>query len=402
MRVYDRVVARYRLLAISLLVACRGGFDQLPGAGIDADVVGDMFMPTVDSPPVPALSPLTCTGGAVAESIQVDNPDAMVAIGTDRGFAVFTANQMGEVRGWTFDVNNGALVRIADNVLLDSNSTGMTTVGFDGTHILLANVIGGISPTGTHLHVLDTAILSDVVPMMTSSTFSVRNGVTKNANTSGFAYVTQGPTTAAMLHTLDDSGHETGSAATIIPDPESADNISIIPVNSQYAATYIANAASPPVVRAFLLDASFAPVGGAVSPSTGIDNVHTPALAYCPSGNDFIVAWTDKDATGMDQVFYATLDSTLATTKAATSIATMSNTPADIEIPGAFWLSWLDYNTGKVESAVIDGSGTATPYPIANTGWPYWDVMTKHADQSVLIWNVSGTTGNLLFQPYCP
>ena len=372
------------LLMIPVVAACgRMGFDQSAGPDGTSDAAIDRLH-------------LMC--GAPARFSVGATTSRLAAASTPGGYNVFTVDDTGEVRGFTYELTTGTPVAQLDNVAITSNANGPLGSIALGDKLLLAVPYGRPVATGTQLVPLDAQLATRGQPTMQDGWFGSFNtlAATGSGTLAFLGQLGNGEVDAKLVSPL---GVDLGAPHPVIDQADGASLPTILPTATGFVVVWAANAPSPNEVHAELLDAQLA----IQTPATTVSfptqfDAEVPRIGYSTTSGTYMFAWVEKTGQG-DQIWVSLRDASLNESqhlKIGSGYA-----PAIVAGDNDFLVVWEDGS--QLDAARITMGGQVTPLSILGSGGKFaaWDLVV-HNGQPAVVWAETGGTGaNLWLDPLC-
>jgi hypothetical protein len=380
-----------RVLIALLVTGCgRMGFDAEPASDLDD--------------PLPAR--LMCGESpsfAIGERMLRD----MTAVSTAAGFALFTANEAKELRGWTFTLDGADLTQRAKNLVIDSDVTGAFGASSDGDDILLGSIHGAMTTLATHYHALDGALAKrgetiveqgrviGAVPLATS-------GLATTVPQQAFASIRYEGADIAV-HGIAGTGTDLTTRMLGVANTQPSE-LGITAARSSYAAIWLDTSASPNVARVALLDENYAITKGPVTVDhDGGDGVIRPRLHWAPALDAYAVAWFEKTGGGADDVYVQILDENLVPKFPAKLVQASAVRPKLASDDTGFYVTYVNAaaKPNRIDIARVTPQGAISIRSAATSGGATTAFTTVERNgQPILI--SAEDTGELTFDPLCP
>jgi hypothetical protein len=369
--------------------------------------------------PVPdALSPAVLDCAAAPPSFALAaNVQEIAATSTTDGYAVFITDDKGAVTGLPFALSATdprhtpvaqpsvpGLATGADNRQLGAFASG------DDVELVVPQGPAG-APTGFTRIPLTSQLAArgaeDSVSGWTAQAGSIA------FSTAGVGVYLQ-QTTGVMSPTVQASTVAAPGAALSAPVTlkQTTDQIfgaTVTAVGDKFLLTWIANGAGDVFMQLFAPDPVdvLKPASAAVQVTDGTNNGAKMAHA-ASAGGAYIFAWSRKDQSGNDQVWFRLLDDQLVPV-AGKMLSPTANIGSVVAGASDFLVAWQDNNGLGASRIAFDGSDrTATiasngGAPLAGDGFiAAWD-MVSHNGQPTLIWGETrpDLTKSLWINPLC-
>jgi hypothetical protein len=419
------------LIALAALAACRFGFDPrvqsdaavTPGPDAEADGASDV--PT-DAPPVLACTPARFAVGGTTVYL--------TAVGTRRGFAVFTVDDVDVVRGYAFQLvgNQLELVAGTGGVLPVPTSIGpVAAVALDAdpsdeAELAVAVPYPLVSAAAVPAPTLTTAGGTVVVPFNgqlqrvdapAAATMNdgliVGPGALAGGDHGTMAYLGQGGGAVLSLQAVSRRGVATTGMVPINTNDHDVTRQTLVRTPIGYLGVWSDNSSMPhEAVIATAIDddlVAHAPVTISVHPDHGS---FVPAAAYLPRAHKYLFGWMEKP--GHDFIHLSLRDEQLS----PVPVSPPGPRPGELDLlmsegtvpiiaagDDDFLAVWP--NTARsptlLTAARVDASGKVTLGSHTNTGGEVaaFDVIARNG-QPVLFWvEKNGTGPNLWIDPLC-
>src|SRR5664279_948592 len=194
-----------RWMVLLITAGCRLGFDNVDPASSGDDQQG--------SGTGSGVMQLSCGSQRFVVGADLDG---IAASPTSDGFVVTTVDSDGNVKGWSYTLDNGALTTKSQNISLGTNGNGTVGIANTGNTLLVA----AQNATNSTVSAVSATDLSLLAPPVARTDFA---GPVPLASVGGtFAYVSQLGDTSIVLMELDATGDEVGSPLTLTTMPDMA------------------------------------------------------------------------------------------------------------------------------------------------------------------------------------
>jgi len=339
------------LLLIPVVAACgRLGFE--PGAGSDP----------VDPVPDGGLDRLTC--GAPAQFSVGATTSYLAAAATPHGYHVFTVDDAGDVRGFTYAFDTAGLVPQLADVALASDATGSIGAVSRGDEVVLAMPYGRPDPIGTQLIPLTAQLTSGGDPAKQADWFGSFSALaaTPGGDLAFLGQLGNGEVDAKLVSPV---GIDLGAPRPVIDAADGVTMPTILPTATGFVVAWSASAPTPNEVRAEILDAQLAITTPptAVSTMTQFDP-EVPRMGYLAAADTYLFAWAQKTGGTSDQVWVSLRDGSLRETQNLMIGSGFS--PAIVAGDQDFLLVWED--GPQLGAARVTADGQVTPVSVLGSG----------------------------------
>ncbi|HSS01554.1 MAG TPA: hypothetical protein VLM79_31060 [Kofleriaceae bacterium] len=409
----------FGLTALAALAACRFGFD--PRVQSDAAVTPEPDAATDATPPLPPDAPpvLSCAPARFT----VDSGTAyLTAVGTPRGFDVFTVDSALVVHGYAFKFVGDRLELVAGTggalpvpssigpvaaVALDPDTGDTAEVAIAVPYPMTARNLAMDAAVGTVVVPLD-AQLQPAAPVASATMndgLIVGPGALAGGDHGRIAYLAKDSDGFLAMQAVSRRGVVTAGTLPVNTNAHTVTRQTLVRAASGYLGVWSDNSSAPheAIIAAPIDDNLVARAPVTIS----VDDFHgsfVPGAAYLPTAHRYLFGWMVK--TDHDFLHLSMRDDQLA------------NAPGEIDLLGAegtvpiiaagdtdFLAVWPDTSTSPtlLRAARVDAAGKPTFINPMNTLHEFvaFDVIAHH-NQTVLFWvDKNGTGPNLWIDPLC-
>lgn len=390
---------------VSLIAACKGGFQRVPDAGSDA----------LDAPEPPVLLGCKATRFSIdvpmpqlAGVIQLPLVKQVAVTPTPRGYHVFVVDGNNTLRGYSYEFAGNELVATARNVSLMANVTGSiaaVALPADASDRAEALLAVPCTATSTTLIALD----SQLSPLTRSGTTP---GVIHDGWLAGYgSLVSTDPGRLVFLAMKDGTTELYARAVSRLGVDEDAGSPHLLDLGSNvpsgatmiragtgYLVVWNAAGPVPDEVWAMMLDERLDVAAPATKispePDVTMENSNLPAVGYSAKSKVALFAWALKQ----DQIWFSLRDEQLKVLPPTIEIQP-GNVPSIAASDDDFLVVWTDYLGTQELSAgrvALDGTLTRPGLSTTNGKAPGWDLVVRNS-QPALVWLEDVTSGPYLW-----
>lgn len=378
-----------------LIALLAGGCGRM---GFDADPPDD------DDLPAPAK--LAC-GSAPSFAI-ANGLREMAAVPTSKGFALFTSNDAKDLRGWTFSVDDAAMLAASvKDASLDVDVTGAFGASVDGDDILVGAIHGAMATLGTRYHALDASLAPRATPVTSEGRVIgavplATSGLATTVPQQAFASIRYEAGDIAV-HGIAGDGTDEGTRMLGVVAEEPGE-LGITAAPTSYAVVWVETSASPNAARVALLDENYAIVKGPVTVQHAAgEDVIRPRLHHAPQLGGYAVTWFEKTKNGTDDVYVQLLDDSLAPVVPATLVQASAVRPILAADDTGFYVAYVNVaaKPNRIDIAHVAPDGTLAVRSAASSGGEVTAfTLVERNGQPILVH--AEDIGRLWFEPLCP
>jgi hypothetical protein len=325
---------------------------------------------------------LTCNQ-ATSSSGTVATTGAQLAVTTAASDIVaITTDSSQALLSWTFAVDAaGSAQPGAAGNMIASTATG--TLG-------IAPLGGGSlavwSSPASSWQTLDASAQA-VGPVMTAIAAPASGAIAASGIDGTLALLEVGSNGEVDGVLLDASGAVVGVPVVVISPAIGAQSVRLAPAATGYVVTYTDPTQTVATREVMLLDAALTPRMGPVAASTDAFDAEDGVVAWAPSTQTYVAAWTDKTNTTTD-VNLRVFDAQLVPLEPMASVIEASADMEALSSDGSgFWLASRGFSPNEIRIDYIAAGGAITAKPTVPAD-PAAMAMTVRNGQPVVTWLV--------------